>query len=108
MTGGWQATKANGPAVYRVKFVAPENLEPDRQEIMLAFGGYSAGTSLGSATSWMDVTVNGVGIPMQSLVDVAKQIKPGQSNLVAVRLINRAGPAGLVGHVKLLVRDRNQ
>jgi len=103
-----QGTKANGPAVYRIKFVAPENLDPDRQEIMLAFGGYSAGTSLGSASSWMDVTVNGVGIPMQSLVDVAKQIKPGQSNLVAVRVINRAGPAGLIGHVKLLVRDKNQ
>ena len=56
----------------------------------------------------MDVTVNGVGIPMQSLVDVAKQIKPGQSNLVAVRVINRAGPAGLIGHVKLLVHDKNQ
>ena len=40
------------------------------------------------------------------LADVSSVIKPGESNQASVRVMNYAGPAGLMGHVKLLVREK--
>lgn len=102
-----QGTVANGAAVYRTRFDAPADLDPAIQEIVLAFGEYSPGSPKEETGlfSWMDVTVNGKGYPMKHLIDVSGSIKPGESNLVAVRVVNKSGPAGLMGSVKLMIRD---
>ena len=99
-----QGTMANGPAIYRVRFDAPKELDPATQEIMLAFGGFSPGGAVGSVDSWMNVYGNKV----EPMIDVTQSIKPGQSNFVAVKVLNRVGPAGLMGHVKLLVRNKSK
>ena len=96
-----QGTRASGPAIYRARFDAPADLNPDTQTIMLAFGGYSPRTS----ANWFDVWMNGTGYGPRELIDVSKSVRPGQSNLVAVRILEKSGPDGLMGHVKLLVRD---
>lgn len=97
-----QSIKANGPAVYRVRFDAPADLDPERQEIVLALGGFPPDNV--EQTGWMDVHLNGKGYPIRHLIDVSDKIKPGEENVLAVRVINKAGPGGLTGHVKLLVR----
>ena len=104
-----QGTRANGVGIYRIKFDVPEGLDLKRQEIVLAFGGHSAGTSPGRGLrpeiiAFMN-TKRGLGMK-GGLTDVSELIKPGASNQVSVRVINHAGPAGLMGHVKLLVRRR--
>ena len=105
----WQGQRipANGPAVYRTRFDAPADVDPGIREVRLAFGAYSPGLPGGGKglTSWMDVCVNGKGYPMRPMIDVSEAIRPGQSNRVGIRVINRAGPAALMGHVKLLVRE---
>ncbi len=104
-----QGTKANGVGIYRIRFDVPRDLDPKRDEIVLAFGGHSAGTSPGPGLRPEIValmnTKSGLGMKT-GLTDVSELIKPGASNQVSVRVINHAGPAGLMGHVKLLVRRR--
>jgi hypothetical protein len=104
-----QGTKANGVGIYRIKFDVPQDLDPQRDEIMLAFSGHSAGTSPGPGLRPEIIalmnTKRGLGMKT-GLTDVSEVIKPGASNQVSVRVINHAGPAGLMGHVKLLVRKR--
>jgi len=97
-----QSVKANGPAVYRVRFDAPDTIDPERQEVVLAFGAFPPDDV--KRTGWMDVHLNGKGYPIRHLIDVTPSIKPGEENILAVRVINKAGPGGLTGHVKLLVR----
>ena len=43
---------------------------------------------------------------VRTLIDVSKAIKPGESNFVGIVCLNQNGPGGLMGRVKLLVRDR--
>ena len=97
-----------GQAVYRVWFDAPPGLDPESQDIILSFGGYSPGTHdpEPGMYSWMDGGVNGKGCGVGPMIDVTDMIRPGTSNLVAVRVINKKGPAGLMGHVKLLVTPK--
>jgi len=94
-----QGAQANDIGLYRVKFDAPANLDPEKQEIVLTFGGLGHGRGHlllnGKWTSWLKRTV-----------DVSKAIKPGESNQVAIIFPNQSGPGGLMGQVKLLVRDR--
>jgi len=99
-----QGTKANGIGIYRIKFDAPANIDPAKQKIVLAFGGFPPNNI--KKTGWMDIRLNDKGYSMRNMVDVTKSIKPGQTNLLAVRVINKSGPAGLTGRVKLLVRRR--
>ena len=107
----WQSQefRYNGQAVYRVRFEAPAGLDPANQEIALAFGGYSPGVHNPEPgmLSWMDAAVNEKGYGMAPLIDVTDSIRPGTSNLVAVRVINKTGPAGIMGHVKLLIKPQN-
>jgi len=104
-----QGTRANGVGIYRIKFDVPKDLDPERQEIMLAWGGHSAGPSPGPGLRpeilALVNTKRGLGMKT-GLTDVSEVIKPGETNQVCVRVINHAGPAGLMGHVKLLVRER--
>jgi len=100
-TSCWQSqgTRANGPGVYRVKFDVPADLDPEKQEIVLAFGGLGSGTA--------HIYVNGGWIStMKQIIDVSKAIKPGQTNQVGIVFLNKTGPGGLMGQVKLLARDR--
>ena len=104
-----QGTKANGIGIYRVNFDVPKYLNPKRQEIVLAFGGFSAGTSpaRGMRPEIIAFVNTKLSFGMKDgPVNVSKVIKPGETNQVSVRVINHAGPAGLMGHVKLLVRNR--
>ena len=100
----WQAqgTQANGPAVYRVWFDAPADLDPARQEIVLAFSAFPPDDV--ENTGWMDLHLNQNGHPMRHLIDVRDSIRPGARNFAALRVINRKGPGGPAGHAKLLVR----
>lgn len=96
-----QGSKAHGTGVYRTRFDAPSGLDPQRWEIVLAFG------ALNYRSGWMDVSVNEKGFPMRQMIDVSEVIKPGQENVVVVRVVdNKSGPAGVMGHVKLLVREK--
>ncbi|MFH0965062.1 MAG: hypothetical protein V2A58_13765, partial [Planctomycetota bacterium] len=97
-----QSVKANGAALYRVRFNAPADLDPEKQEIVLALGGFPPDDV--ERTGWMDVSLNRKGYPIRSLIDVSKSIRPGEENVLVVRVINKAGPGGLAGHMKLLVR----
>ena len=97
----WQSegTHANGPGVYRVVFDAPAGLDPETQEIVLAFGGMGSGEA--------HLYLNGGWISyLQQVLDVSKTIKPGESNHIGIVFRNQTGPGGLMGRVKLLVRDR--
>ena len=96
-----QGTRANGPGVYRVKFDAPADLDPEKQEIVLAFGGLGGGGA--------HLYINGGWLShMRQVIDVSEMIKPGESNQVGIVFLNKTGPGGLMGQVKLLVRDRTQ
>ena len=100
-TSCWQSqgAKANDIGLYRVTFAAPANLDPEKQEIILAFGGLGSGTS--------HIYLNGGWISyLGPVVDVSKSLKPGQSNLVSLVCMNKSGPGGLMGQVRLLVRDK--
>ena len=104
-----QGTRASGVGIYRLKFDAPPDLDPQRDEIMLAFGGHSAGTAPGPGLrpeiiAFMN-SKRGLGM-RSGLTDVSDLIKPGATNQVSVRVINHAGAAGLMGRVKLVVRRR--
>ncbi len=112
----WQSQRipANGQAVYRTKFDVPADVDPATQEIRLAFGSYSTGlpaTKPGDLTGWSDFSVNGKPYALtfperKEMVDISAAIIPGQSNRIGIRVINVSGPAFLMGHVKLLVRNR--
>lgn len=88
--------------------LSPADGDPAAQDIRLAFGAFSAGlpSEEKGLFSWADVIVNGKGYPMKHMVDIAPSIRPGECNRVGIRVINYAGPAGLMGRVKLMVRDR--
>jgi hypothetical protein len=104
-----QGTRANGVGIYRTEFDVPKNLNPKRQEIVLGFGAHSAGKSLGPGLRPEIVALMNTkkGLLMDTgFADVSEVIKPGEPNRVSVRVINHAGPAGLMGHVKLLVREK--
>ena len=99
-----QSIKANGEGVYRVNFDAPVDLNPRTQQIFLAFGGFPADHH----DSWTVVRLNGKGYQIKNLLDVSDRIRPGANNFLAVELINKVGPGGPLGHVKLLVRNRKK
>ena len=96
-----QGTRANDPGLYRLKFDVPADIDGEKQEIVLAFGGFGSGTAIVYMNNrWVSY--------VQPIVDVSGKIKPGQSNQIGIPFINKTGPGGLMGHVKLLVRDRNE
>jgi len=96
-----QGIRANDNALYRVTFDAPAGLDGEKQEIVLAFG------HLGSGAKYAHL--NGVYIDdLKQIIDVSKTLKPGEPNLVALLFMNLQGPGGLMGQVKLLVRDRKE
>lgn len=97
-----QAFKANGEGVYRIKFDVPSTVNPDTQHVFLGFGGFPANHH----DSWAVVRLNGKGYQIDNLIDVTDRIRPGESNQLVVEVINKSGPGGPLGHVKLLVRDR--
>lgn len=95
-----QSVKANGEGVYRIRFQTPANVDPRSQTVYLAFGGFTTA----SPQTRMVVRLNGKGYPIDNLVDVTESTKPDGSNFLAIEVINKSGPAGPLGHVKLLVR----
>ena len=100
-----QSIKANGEGVYRTRFDAPADLDSEKQQVYLAFGGFPADNH---PLSWIVVRLNGKGFGIDHLIDVTESIKPGASNFLAIEMINKAGPGGPLGHVKLVVKDRGQ
>ena len=96
-----QSVKCNGPAMYRTEFMVPADVAPASEEVVLAFAGFPPDDA---RTGWMDIHLNGKSYPMRHFIDVTDAIIPGKENLLVVRVINKSGPAGLSGHVKLLVR----
>ena len=94
-----QGYLANEIGSYRAWFEAPADLDPERQEIFLVFGGLGSGRG--------HVYLNGGWVAYaQQKVDVSQSIKPGERNLIGLLFQNRSGPGGLMGRVKLLVRDK--
>ena len=98
-----QSTKAVGEGVYRIYFDAPADLNRQTDQIFLAFGGFRPDDR---PDYWTVARLNGKSFQIDNLIDVSEWIKPGQSNFLAVEVINKAGPGGPLGHVKLLVRGR--
>jgi hypothetical protein len=67
--------------------------------VVLAFGGLGRGPG--------HVYCNGAWIEwLQPSIDVAKAIQPGAVNHLTLVCLNREGPGGLMGRVRLLVRDK--
>ena len=102
-TSCWQSqvVRANDIGMYRVKFDAPANLDVEKQEIVLAFGGFGSGQAhLYFDGEWISY--------LGPIVDISKNIKPGETNLLYLFFINKSGPGGLMGQVKVLVRDRTE
>ena len=94
-----QGTLANGPGVYRTAFDAPADIDPKKQEVVLAFGGLGHGEAhLYFNGGWISY--------MRGVIDVSKAIKPRERNQATIVCLNKSGPGGLMGRVKLLVRDR--
>ncbi len=94
-----QGTKANGPGVYRVKFDVPASVDPKTQEVVLAFSGIGSGTNhIYMNNAWVAY--------LSSAVNVTEYVKPGESNLVALVCLNKQGPGGLMGSVKLMTRAK--
>ena len=96
-----QGIRANDNGLYRVKFDAPDGLDGEKQEIVLAFGHLGSGARHAYLNgTWLD--------HLKQIIDVSKALKPGQPNQVGLLFMNRQGPGGLMGQVKLLVRDRKE
>ena len=97
----WQSegTHANGPGVYRVAFDVPKDVDPEKQEVVLAFSGLGHGEAhLYFNGGWISY--------MKGVIDVPEAIKPGERNQATIVFLNKSGPGGLMGPVRLLVRDR--
>ena len=97
-----QSTKANGEGIYRTWFDVPAAVDPEQDRVFLAFGSLP----LGRFDGWMIVRFNDKGYGAAEMIDVSARVKPGEPNFLVVEVINRSGPGGPLGHVKLLVRDR--
>lgn len=94
-----QGTRANGPGVYRVKFDVPESVDPKTQEVLLAFSGTGFGTN--------HIYLNNVWIAETApVVSVNENIKPGATNTIAIVCLNKQGPGGMAGPVKLATRAK--
>ena len=94
-----QGVKANGNAWYGAAFDVPADLDLADKRVFLAFGPV--------ASYPVNIYLNGGWIaylPKHPMPDVTDRIKPGQENLLVLGFINKTGPGGLAGDVKLLSR----
>ncbi len=97
----WQSQgfRENADAFYGVKFELPTDLNLDSQDIFLAIGSRGQG----NVNFWF----NGHWIGNNKhLIGVTKKLKPGQTNMLVLGFINKKGPGGLAGDVKLLSRRK--
>ena len=70
-------------------------------QVILAFGGLGHGAG--------HIHLNGTWIAwLRPTADAAKQIIPGRRNHVPLACLNKEGPGGLMGRVKLLVREKKR
>jgi hypothetical protein len=100
-TSCWQSQgiRANDNGLYRVTFDAPAGLDGEKQEIVLGIGHLGRGAKY--------AYLNGTYVSeLKQVIDISEAIKPGEPNLFGAAFTNRQGPGGLMGQVKLLVRDR--
>jgi hypothetical protein len=92
-----------GYAWYRTWYRAPEL--PPGKRICLAFGSVDESAWVyvnGKLCGGHDIDPN-VGFQERFLVDVTGALKPGESNLIAVRVRNTMGVGGIWRNVKLVV-----
>ena len=97
-----QSFRSHGMGLYRTSFVAPTDLDPKRGQVVIAIGALPVADS--DTGGWMDLSLNGKGYPIARIIDVTESIRPGAPNQVVIRVVNRAGPGGPGGRVKVLVR----
>ena len=108
-----QGIRVSGPAFYGVEFDVPADLDVEKREIFLAFGGHGPQAA--------NIYFNGDWIgyfPNDPMPDVTKIVRPGQTNTVIIgflktnaevsspRFASEIGPGGLAGDVKLLARTK--
>lgn len=96
-----QGVKANGYAWYGVTFEAPADLDVTSQQVFIAFGAY--------APQSVNIYLNGKWIgylPKHPMPDITDRIKVGEENLLVLGFLNKSGPGGLAGDVKILGRKK--
>ena len=102
-TSCWQSqgVRANDNGLYRVTFDAPAGLDGEEQEIVLGIGHLGRGAKYAYLNG-------GYVSDLKQIIDISQAIKPGESNLFGAAFMNRQGPGGFMGQVKLLVRERKE
>lgn len=92
-----QGTKANGIGVYRVSFEVSEEWAGKMKSVYLAFSDLGGGENhVYMNDAWIETAA--------SYLDITKAIVYGKTNQVTIVCINRSGPGGLTGEVKLVGR----
>ena len=96
-----QGIRVNGYAWYGANFDVPAELDVESQELFLTFAAYGSGS--------VNIYLNGgwIGyLPKNPEIDVTAKLKPGESNTLVLGFLNKTGPGGLAGDVKILGRAR--
>ena len=98
-----QGMRVNGYAWYGTAFEVPADLDVESQELFLTFSVYGSGA--------VNIYLNGgwIGyLPKDPMIDVTKKLKPGEKNILVLGFLNKTGPGGLAGDVKIMSREKSK
>ena len=99
----WQSQgyRTNTYAFYGLQFQAPAELDLQSRDVFLAFGAYGSGAAnIYFNGAWIDY------LPHNAIPKITDKLQPGQRNTVVLGFLNKQGPGGLAGDVKLLARPK--
>ena len=97
-----QGIRVNGYAWYGTTFDVPADLDVESQELFLTFSAYGSGA--------VNIYLNGgwIGyLPKHPMIDVTAKVKPGEENVIVLGFLNKTGPGGLAGDVKIMSREKS-
>ena len=96
-----QGIRVNGYAWYGAAFDVPADLDVESQEVFLTFSVYGSGAvNIYLNRGWIGY------LPKNPMTDVTKKLKPGEKNILVLGFLNKTGPGGLAGDVKILTRKK--
>ena len=98
-----QGIPVNGRAWYEATFDVPANLDAASHELFLTLSVGGSGA--------VDIYLNDVWIgywPKNPMIDVTTKLRRGEKNTLALNFLNKTGPGGLAGDVKILARKKGQ
>lgn len=96
-----QGIKANGYAWYGTTFEVPVDLDVKTQQVFIAFGAYAPQpVNIYLNDRWIGY------LPKNLMPDITDKIKVGEENLLVLGFLNKKGPGGLAGDVKIISRNK--